>query len=54
MKEKKVPAVYCRYADTEKSASEIIEESFRMYLKCVLESEGKYHVNRENKSQPQV
>ncbi len=36
MKQKFLPVVHCHYVNTEKSISEIVEESFRLYLSRIL------------------
>lgn len=36
MKKKDLPVVYCAYSNTEKSVSEILEKSFRLYLGRIL------------------
>ena len=36
MKKGNLPVVHCTYGNTEKSISEILEESFRLYLGCIL------------------
>lgn len=36
MKKGDLPVVYCTYCHTEKSLSEILEESFRLYLHRIL------------------
>ena len=36
MKKEVLPVVHCTYCDTEKSISEILEESFRLYLGRIL------------------
>lgn len=38
MKKKALPIVHCTYCSTDKSASEILEESFRLYLAYMLTS----------------
>ena len=41
MKKGDLPAVYCTYCTTEKSVSELLEESFRLYLRRILAGYGK-------------
>ena len=36
MKKENLPVVHCTYCNTEKSVSEILEESFRLYLSRIL------------------
>ena len=36
MKKRDLPVVHCTYCNTEKSISEILEESFRLYLIRIL------------------
>ncbi len=36
MKKKELPVVHCIYCDTERSLSEVLEESFRLYLSRIL------------------
>ena len=36
MKKRDLPVVHCTYCNTEKSISEILEESFRLYLGRIL------------------
>ena len=36
MKKGNLPVVHCTYGNTEKSISEILEESFRLYLGRIL------------------
>lgn len=36
MKKENLPVVHCTYCNTEKSISEILEESFRLYLGRIL------------------
>lgn len=36
MKKRDLPVVHCTYCNTEKSISEIFEESFRLYLGRIL------------------
>ena len=36
MKKRDLPVVHCTYCNTEKSVSEILEESFRLYLSRIL------------------
>ena len=36
MKKRDLPVVHCTYCYTEKSISEILEESFRLYLSHIL------------------
>ena len=36
MKKGNLPVVHCTYCNTEKSISEILEESFRLYLGRIL------------------
>lgn len=38
MKKKDLPVVHCIYCNTEKSISEILEKSFRIYLGRILVS----------------
>ena len=38
MKKNELPVVHCTYCDTERSLSEILEESFRLYLRRILAS----------------
>lgn len=40
MSKKDLPIVHCTYCSTEKSAAEILEESFRLYLVRMLASMG--------------
>ena len=41
MKKGDLPVVYCTYCNTEKSVSELLEESFRLYLRRILAGYGK-------------
>ena len=41
MKKGDLPVVYCTYCTTEKSVSELLEESFRLYLHRILAGYGK-------------
>lgn len=43
MKKGDLPVVHCTYCNTEKSISEILEESFRIYLGRIL-AENKYSI----------
>ena len=36
MKNKELPVVHCTYCNTEKNLSDILEESFRLYLGRIL------------------
>ncbi len=38
MKKKGLPVVHCTYSNTEKSVSEVLEKSFRIYLSRILVS----------------
>ena len=38
MKKGTLPVVHCTYCNTEKSLSEILEESFRLYLGRILDA----------------
>ncbi len=41
MKKGDLPVVYCTYCNTETSVSELLEESFRLYLRRILAVYGK-------------
>ena len=41
MKKRDLPVVYCTYCNIEKSVSELLEESFRLYLRRILAVYGK-------------
>ncbi len=45
MKKDDTPVVHCKYSKSEKSLSQLLEESFRLYLTRILASTGTHVVS---------